>query len=173
MLRYRLVILERARRTQVVDLLRNAEERILVQDDQTALAVILQAAQSEDSFTQSKAMATLGYVASRDPYTARSAEVSTVIMDALYEQDRHILRQAAAAAGELDDDDPLLLARLLELVSKYPNRDIGWFAAISLGSLASVENKEVLSALNEASQSNYPKLRSAAMRALEEIQSSQ
>lgn len=159
-------------RKKVSQLLRNASEQVVKYGDEDSFYTIIQAAQSEDSFTQSNAIATLGHiftVACDQIDSVGTAQASSVVEDALRSTDLYVLREAADSAGEIGVPTQAMLDRLVELIHKYPARDIGGFAAKSLGVLATNENQLVVRSLEKAARSSYPMLQREASSALERL----
>jgi HEAT repeat protein len=128
--------------------------------DSKALNALILAVNSKDPFERTSAIAYLGQVGSN------AAPAVKILIGALNSQDPYDAREAASALGEIGPGAMQAVPDLIKAVQNYPNEDIGWFAAESLGQITTSNNLEVIGILRQAAKSSDERMRNSANQGL-------
>jgi HEAT repeat protein len=137
--------LETRHREQVIDRITKLRERASRDaGDQQAVDELIRAVRSSDPFERSVAARQLGMAG------ANAAAAVDVLAEALGGEDLNVARAAAASIGEIGPAAQRAVPDLIAAVRTQGERDIGWFAAESLGKVGDPRDETVRHALTEA-----------------------
>ncbi len=159
---------ERSRR-QVV----TARVNALVVDSDTNLepAVIglLREAESQDSFTRTKAINGIGRIAEKHGLGNCHAKVVESLGSFLDCEDAYVRRESALALLRVEYNLELAVSPLINAVSRRNPVDAAWFAAEALGKLGS-DGRIAIPVLREAANSDDEHLAAIAANSLEKLE---
>jgi HEAT repeat protein len=133
--------------------------------DRQALNFLIQALQSNDTFEQTAAAAYLGQVG------AEAEPAVDALVNTLFGANLFAARESARSLGQIGPNANRAVPALIKAVQQYPNADVGWFAAESLGHVADPRDPEVVSVLEKAANSSDELMRNSATSALRTLKS--
>jgi HEAT repeat protein len=128
-----------------------------------ALGEMISSLESQDHWQRYAAAAYLGKAGDK------AKRATDALVSALLGPDRFVAREAARSLGEIGPGASRAVPALIEAVRKYPNADIGWFSAHSLGQIANPNDPAVTEVLDEATR-GPESLAYNARRALEKLE---
>ncbi|MFO1489206.1 MAG: HEAT repeat domain-containing protein, partial [Verrucomicrobiota bacterium] len=124
--------------------------------DTNALNSLINSTQSKDQWESTKAIVYIGQIGS-------NAEPAVeILLKALNGSDPYSRREAAGSLGEIGPVARRAIPDLIKAVENYPDADVGWFAARSLGEIGSTNDAQLLKALAQATNSPYELMRANA-----------
>lgn len=129
--------------------------------DEKAIDSLIAFVHSNDSVERTAAIAYLGQVGS-NAVPAVGDLIKSLNGGNLYDA-----REAAASLGDIGHSAGAAVPSLMSAVKKYPETDIGWFAAKSLGYIVTSNDVEVVTLLQQAAQSSDGRMRHSALEGLQ------
>jgi HEAT repeat protein len=124
--------------------------------DQEAVNAMVAKLYSTDAFEQTAAAAYLGQIGHH------AAPAVNGLASLLSGPNGFAAREAALTLGEIGPGARQAIPVLLRALRTRPNEDVGWFAAESLGKIATSNDTEVIEALKQAAKSSDVCMRSSA-----------
>jgi HEAT repeat protein len=131
--------------------------------DQDALNSMVAKLYSTDAFEQTAAAAYLGQVGT---HAAPAVKGLTSLLSG---SNGFAAREAALTLGAIGPSARQAIPVLLQALRTRPNEDVGWFAAESLGKIATSKDIDVVEALKQAAKSSDDRMRSSAETALHNL----
>lgn len=131
--------------------------------DTNALNQLIRSMHSRNIWERNAAIAYIGQVG------GRAEPAVDDLIQALNGTDPYNQREAANSLGEIGPAARQAIPSLIKAVRTYPDADIGWFAAKSLGQIADPNDATVLTALEQGSKSTNRLMAEDATRALQTL----
>lgn len=153
-------IYQRRQITETKNFLKEVENLSLqIQDnrvDHNAMDTLKSYLHSDDRYERAIAAATMGKLG------PRAAEAVPDLIEILSSGEAYSAREAARALGRVGPGAAAAAPALRNAVDQFPNQDIGWFAASSLGLVAPLDDQSSADCLERASHSPVEQMRDYA-----------
>jgi len=144
--------------------LKRLRDRVFVNPtDAPARSLLEEALRSKSRFRRVEAAAEIGSLGEKGRFA------TDALVGALETDDRFTAREIVQALGEIGPTARACLPQLIAVMESNPSRDVGWFAADSIGQIADQSDRSALEALSNASHSSDSNLAVRASHALQSI----
>ena len=158
--------LEIARRHRINTYMQSLTERTrATPPDTEALNTLIRLLHSNDSFESTGAAIALGAVG------GHAEPAVDALIETLESPNHYTAREASTSLGMIGPAAQRAVPALIKAMQQHSDRDVGWFAAESLGYIADPNDASVITVLEQASKSSDDRMRSSAVKGLHSLAS--